>query len=210
MLTIKPKQKNKSKIAFLKHSLTASSSKLKANLGFTLLFASLVGSLVFTIGIAILNISLKQLTLTSAGRESQQSFYSADAGIECTLFLDRGAGNNDCPGGYFAIASTTASGDLVRRACGVEVDAPVMQECFSNQVEISYGSISSDVNFDNVTSTFDLEINDTNNICFSVSVLKRVRRDDPTNINTVIESRGYNTCNTSGNVFERAIKTYNY
>lgn len=201
--------------------LKASSSKPKATqhqnyflkknnfgAGFTLLFASLIGSLVFTIGIAILNISLKQLTLTSAGRESQQSFYSADAGVECALFLDRGAGDSSCLSGFFGIASITSSTGI--SACDQEAGASVTQTCFGQSVDISYSDPVSDGETDTVVSTFNILQNDDTNICFSVSVIKITDVSDPTNINTTIESRGYNRCGTEGNVFERVIKTFNY
>jgi hypothetical protein len=57
--------------------------------GFTLLLAVLLGSLLFSMGIAIANLTLKELTLSSAARESEKAFYAADSGIECALFWDR-------------------------------------------------------------------------------------------------------------------------
>ncbi len=56
--------------------------------GFTLLFAVLVGSLLFTLGLAIGNIALKEIILSSAGKESEKAFFSADAGTECALYWD--------------------------------------------------------------------------------------------------------------------------
>ncbi|MES2223365.1 MAG: pilus assembly PilX N-terminal domain-containing protein [Patescibacteria group bacterium] len=180
--------------------------KQKTDFGFTLLFASLIGSLVFTIGIAILNISLKQLTLTSAGRESQQSFYAADAGSECALLLDRGAGDSDCQAGFFGVASTSPSGISI---CDKDMDEYVtsragLPKCFGQDI-----TITSVAEGDHVTSTFDLKDNPDTNICFGVTVTK-TPNSDSSEVNSVIESRGYNTCSTGGTVFERAIKTYNY
>lgn len=57
--------------------------------GFTLLLAALAGSLLFSAGIAIANIALRELALSSAGRESQFAFYAADTGAECALYWDR-------------------------------------------------------------------------------------------------------------------------
>lgn len=56
--------------------------------GFTLLFAALAGSLLFSVGIAIANIAIRELALSSAGRESQFAFYAADSGAECALYWD--------------------------------------------------------------------------------------------------------------------------
>lgn len=56
--------------------------------GFTLLFAALAGSLLFSAGIAIANLAVRELALSSAGRESQFAFYAADTGAECALYWD--------------------------------------------------------------------------------------------------------------------------
>jgi hypothetical protein len=56
--------------------------------GFTLLLAAIVSSIVLSLGAAIFSIALKQLTLTSTGRDSQFAFYAADTGAECALYWD--------------------------------------------------------------------------------------------------------------------------
>lgn len=56
--------------------------------GFTLLFAVLVSGLLFSIGIAIANLALKEIVLSSAGKESETAFYAADTGTECALYFD--------------------------------------------------------------------------------------------------------------------------
>lgn len=56
--------------------------------GFTLLYAVLVSSLLLSLGIAIFNVTLKELDLSSSARESQFAFYAADTGIECALYWD--------------------------------------------------------------------------------------------------------------------------
>ncbi len=68
--------------------------------GFTLLFAALAGSLLFSIGVAIANIAVRELALSSAGRESQFAFYAADSGVECALYWDiQGKRFPSVPGG---------------------------------------------------------------------------------------------------------------
>lgn len=57
--------------------------------GFTLLFAAIAGSVIFSVGIAIASIATREIALSSAGRESQSAFYAADAGAECALYWDR-------------------------------------------------------------------------------------------------------------------------
>ena len=56
--------------------------------GFTLLYATLVGSLLIAIASGIFNIIFKELQLSASSRESQFAFYSADSGLECALYWD--------------------------------------------------------------------------------------------------------------------------
>ena len=58
------------------------------NRGFTLLFSSLIAALLLAIGLAVFNISNKELILSTSARDSQFAFYAADAGLECALFWD--------------------------------------------------------------------------------------------------------------------------
>lgn len=60
--------------------------------GFTILFAVLVGGLLFSMGIAIANVALKEVTLTTAGKSSEAAFFAADTGTECALYFDLVAG----------------------------------------------------------------------------------------------------------------------
>jgi len=62
--------------------------KHKAASGFTLLFAVLIGSLLFAIGIAIANLTIKEIILSAAGKESETAFFAADTGTECALYWD--------------------------------------------------------------------------------------------------------------------------
>lgn len=199
-------------------------SHKKTTRGFTLLFAALVGALVLSVGLAILNITLKQMTLSSAGRESQQSFYSADSGVECALFLDRGAGhmnssdNFDCQLGFFGTPSSTPSGVTI---CGYDNNSPATYDCFGRPVTVTITGVTSDT----VVSSFELSVDDAvgdigtrnsdmsglpvinGDMCFVVDVVKRLINND---IQTTIESRGYNTCSGGNNRFERAIRTVNF
>ncbi len=56
--------------------------------GFTLFYAVLVTSLLLALGLAVFNITLKELRLSSDARESQNSFYAADTALECVLYWD--------------------------------------------------------------------------------------------------------------------------
>lgn len=58
------------------------------NAGFAILYAVLISSILLAIGLAIFNITIKELLFSSLGRESQFAFYSADTGVECALYWD--------------------------------------------------------------------------------------------------------------------------
>lgn len=87
---------------------------LKNNKGYTLLFSVLVAAVVLAVGISILSISKKEFLLSSSARESMSAFYSADTGIECSVYNDQSGdifnssqGNIICNNTSVAITSST-------------------------------------------------------------------------------------------------------
>jgi Tfp pilus assembly protein PilX len=54
--------------------------------GFALLLSVLISVIVLTIGLTILNSTLKQLTLSETSLESERAFHAAYAGVECAQF----------------------------------------------------------------------------------------------------------------------------
>lgn len=63
-------------------------NKIRSKHGFTLFYALILVSLLVALGLAIFNITFKQLVLTSGARNSAKAFYAADTGLECALFWD--------------------------------------------------------------------------------------------------------------------------
>ena len=57
--------------------------------GFTLLIAVVLASVSLAIGIALLDVALKQVILASSARQSQIAFYNADAALEHALYWDQ-------------------------------------------------------------------------------------------------------------------------
>ena len=158
-------------------SLQATSYKLQA--GFTLLMASLVGSMLLAIGLAIFNLALKEVVLSSSGRESQFAFFAADSGSECALYWDF-----KNVSGVSAFATSTSS------TISCNYDA---QNSANQNITVGGGGLG------NPTSVFSLTFN-PDPYCVTVSVTKG-------NGTTVIESRGYNTCNVSNpRRVERALR----
>lgn len=63
--------------------------------GFTLIIAVIVSSVVVSIGLTLLDITYKQITLASAATQSQYAFYNADTTLECALYWDQQHGAFD-------------------------------------------------------------------------------------------------------------------
>jgi len=61
---------------------------LKANEGFVLIFSVIISSILLSVGLAMFSIALKELILSSSGRESQFAFYAADSASECAVYWD--------------------------------------------------------------------------------------------------------------------------
>ncbi len=59
-----------------------------AQRGFTLLMSVLIASILLALGYEIYNLAIKEVALSSSGRESQFAFFAADTGIECALHAD--------------------------------------------------------------------------------------------------------------------------
>ena len=70
--------------------------------GFAVLFAVLLASFLITLGISIFSISLKEIQIATASRDSQIAYYIADSARECALYWDVKQGafpsclNSDC------------------------------------------------------------------------------------------------------------------
>jgi hypothetical protein len=99
---------------FIQHSTCrrcyTSNGKLSA--GFTLFYAVLVASLLLAIGLAIFNITFKEVVLSSGARESANAFYAADTGLECALYWDLKHGLISSPA-FGAYGDSLASGLVV-------------------------------------------------------------------------------------------------
>lgn len=139
--------------------------------GFVLLYAVLVSSLLLSLGLAIFNITIKEIRLSSASRESQFAFYAADTGIECALYWDIQ---------FNAFATSTAS------------NISCAGQDLGSVGGVGYGN----------PSEFTVDLGPLLPYCAIVSVTKT---ESPQR--TLIESRGYNTCDTSSpRRVERAIR----
>jgi Tfp pilus assembly protein PilX len=172
--------------------------------GFAMLFAVLVSSVLLSIGVSIFNLTIKELVLSSAGRESQFAFYAADTGIECGLYWDFKAST---PSIMFATSTESGSSPGGWRDSIIDAEDP---HCIDTYLKEDFKNpISRD--FSNGVTRFKLTIPNTNAqggsapYCAIVTVTK----DSSSGIMvTTVESRGYNTgCEDTSNPnrIERAL-----
>jgi hypothetical protein len=163
--------------------------------GYTLLFAVLISSLMLGIGLAILTISRKELLLSSAGRESQFAFYAADTGAECAMYWDFGQ----------------------RDAYNQSTPSPTIR-CNAQVIPLSRNNQIATTQTDTYTFTTSLSIDSARAVdrpCAYVTIYKTYEPavNPPPGSpayqikNTVIESRGRNTCDTNDpRAVERALR----
>ncbi len=167
-----------------------------------MLFAVLVSSVLLSIGVSIFNLTLKELVLSSSGRESQFAFYAADTGIECAIYWDFKSVN---PGIMFA--TSTASVATWRNDL-IDAHSPA-PTCIGFPLATSFKTGIIAQTPTSATTRFQLTIPtvDPQGLPASYCAIVDVAKSDAL-ISTVIESRGYNTaCDSSDpNRIERGLK----
>jgi hypothetical protein len=76
--------------------------------GFTIFFATLITSLALAIGLAIYDLTVRELDLSATANQSQYAIYAADTGAECALYWDsKWCTGSSCPAGSSAFATST-------------------------------------------------------------------------------------------------------
>ena len=147
--------------------------------GFTLLVAIVTTSLLLIVSFMVVNLAFRELVISNANEESQYAFYAADSGVECALYWDLTGGST---GSRFATSSTN------NISCGgtsINYSDPLPSPPGGINIIGGPASIPG--------SVFYLPLN---NGCAIVRVTKSYTG---TTLVTTIDSRGYNTCNTSSN-----------
>ncbi len=141
------------------------------NRGIAVYIAVTITAALILVSLSILNLALKQISISGAGRDSQNAFYAADSGGECALFWDVRNAN--------AALSAFDSLSTQNITC-------------NNNTAITITHVA---NVSTFTMPFTPEL-----YCAKVTVTKNSGA-------TKIESRGYNTCDTTSNRrLERAIE----
>ena len=143
--------------------------RLQEKQGFVILVAVLVSTLVISIGAFIASIAIKELELSSSGRDSQTAFYAADSALECALY-------HDLRVEQFGSATSTPAQDIY---------------CNGGTYPILYQTgdeVNSDTRFEVYFQIDGETLND------SPFARVRVQKSDIGTINdkTIIEAQGYN------------------
>lgn len=179
------------------HSLTNMQTLRNNKKGVALLFVVIISGLLVGIGAAMMRIFTKDIILTSTTRESTVALYQADSGYECALFHD-----------YNSRAFDPSNPASALRCAGedVAVTSSNSGRC------LGAGANPSGVPGSVRARTFWLGggVGNTN-ACTCVDVYQWFENpnppDDPGIRKTLVESRGYNTCDdTSDRRLERAIR----
>jgi Tfp pilus assembly protein PilX len=153
--------------------------------GITLFIAVVIMAILLFISFAVLNISLKANLFASSGRDSQYAFYAADAGLECALYWDS---KHPTYGSAFA---TTTDGSPIN--CGGTLSTP---NSISTGNTISGTTTTTHIGNMGwgVASVFGFVLNKGVNQASSCAIVTVIKNTDDT---TSIQSRGYNTCDTT-------------
>lgn len=147
--------------------------------GFTLLVAIVVTSLLLIVGFVVSNVALKQIVLADAVVESQYAFYNADSGADCAVYWDLKNGNN----GVSPFSTSTAGTISCRGSINIITNS---------QTNIATNPVSSSVvgggGSSNSTSIFQVDYEK------GCAIVRVTKQNDGY---TTVDSRGYNTCDTS-------------
>lgn len=183
---------------------TPSAKRQASNRGFTIFFALLVGGLALAVGIAIYDLAVRELDLSSTATQSQYAIYAADTGAECALYWDFKCLLGACPAGSAFATSSEAIRPVSQIVCnGQDVAAAgTPPSPFAPPpTGWSVWSVAAPNGGTAATTTFTMSFY-PQPYCATVTVAKY---GSPTK--TTVTSRGYNTCTTGGVArLERALQ----
>ena len=167
-------------------------NKFKKNRGFTIFFAMLISSLALAVGLAIFDLTIRELDLSATAAQSQYAIYAADTGADCALYWDYkcpiSGGPTYCTrSGGSAFATSSASGQ-----------PPSGSNLLCNGLDISTTWITNNPppTSSSATTTFTIQIAapPLQTYCATVTVGKYTNGSGV--LFTSVTSHGYNTCAT--------------
>ncbi len=174
--------------------------KKKSQRGAILLIAVTVSSLVLAIGLGILNITNKEIILSSFSKESGKAFYAADTGIECALFWDISYAKGGLSESPFATSSSLSLSETTSLSCAGQVfNVDPHVDADFDKWKISHkDAVSATTTFKFSAWSADYDgVPDVKNPCVEVKIEKYEENYGIPVIRTIISAIGYNTCDES-------------
>ena len=152
--------------------------------GFTIFFAVLVTSLTLAVGIAIYDLTVRELELASVANQSQYAINAADSGAECALYWDSKCVAPGCSvGSAFATSSVYQGATLNSGLSCNSMDITGSSGAWNVQTAIQGGITYA-------TTTFMLYFA-PQPYCAKVTVAKKTTA---VTFYTTVTAHGYNTC----------------
>lgn len=99
--------------------------------GFTLIIAVVLTSVLVSIGLTLLDVTLKQILLASAATQSTTAFYAADSALECALYADQQQGAFSYAGNLSSITCHGRSIPVASSIVGAERVSTLSISCAS-------------------------------------------------------------------------------
>jgi hypothetical protein len=174
--------------------------------GFTIFFAVLISSLALTVGIVIYDILNRSLALSGFATQSQYAIYAADTGAECALYWDlkyinAGTNNNGGSGSVFSTSSADTLEPTSGALCNTQDVLPTTGSLPLNALTPPLVTTKYEI-AGYASTTFWMSMGTTAAApCAKVEIGKR---GNPSQ--TLIISRGYNTCSPNALRLERTIQ----
>jgi hypothetical protein len=144
-------------------------------------FAVLISSLALAIGVAIYDMVVRELQISSITEQSQYALYAADTGVECALYWDSHYFNGTVYGSIFPTSSsdTSAPGAINTLCAGLDVAARRTQPIWTD----SQSGIT--------TTTLQI------GTYYAIINVIKTKNNSTGNTDTTIYSHGYNSVNTT-------------
>lgn len=181
------------------------------NRGFTIFFAMLVASLSLAVGVAIYDLTSREIDLSSTATQSQFAIYAADTGTECALYWDAKApvGQDGVPSAFgTSSASHWGASPLNCNGQDITVQGPPTVDI--GGAYYPAGCVASawcklPAPGANATTTFriDMQPGVSTTSCAVVQVAKVTTGGV---LYTSVISRGYNTCVLNTTRLERTLQ----
>ena len=155
----------------------------------------LAASLALAVGLAVYDLTVRELDISATVSQSEYAIYAADSGAECALYWDThysNAGNNNNGGSQSAFSTSSADTLTPSASSGVNCNTLDITAPAENWTIAAAASAA--------TTTFNLTFS-PQPYCVTVTVAK-----NGTPSQTTITAHGYNTCSGGALQLERALQ----